>query len=441
VHGAQASAEVFRDGWFYPGDEGVLEARGFMAILARLGDVLMLGGKKILVADIEASLEGFEGVKDHCVLALNLDNEDRLAVVVAHDGAVDQTALQAWIRARIPKEVFFTLVNMSSIPRNEMGEVARQALADKIIPLLKQNSGPQISVIFPVHNREEYLREAVDSVLAQTFTNFEFLIILDGSPPGVEAIISSYRDPRIRIIKLPHNFGVSAASNAGLRLARAPLIALMDSDDVAMPQRFARQYAYMQAHPEVTVCATNFIKQMEDGRKGLAKSPETDGVIKSRMLIVDSALHNPTTMFRTSFIRQHGLAYDASLPRDQDYRLFAEMMRHGATFYGLQEALLLYRRHANNVTNDKSRSDKEKTMVREIILPLFFPELTGMEYQILLKGMCEKGRMTSEEAQKFISTVEIAQKETRSFSGEDREELNNILKYYRQRILKLMGKV
>ena len=169
--------------------------------------------------------------------------------------------------------------------------------------------------------------------------------------------------------------------------------------------------------------------------------PETDGIIKSRLLIVDSALLNPTTMFRTSFIREHGLAYDANLPRDEDHRLFVEMMRLGATFYGLQEALLLYRRHGNNVTTDRKRADKEKTMVREIILPLFFPELTGREYQILLKGMCEKLRMTAEEAQNFISTVEIAQKETRRFSGEDREELGRILKYYSQRILKLMGKV
>ena len=441
VQGAEAGDHVFRDGWFYPGDEGVLEADGFMAILGRLGDVLNLGGKKISVADIETALEGFEGVKDHCVLALDLDNEDRLAVVVAHDGAVDKAALQAWIRDRIPKDVFFTLVNMSSIPRNEMGKVARKELADKIIPLLKQHAEPQISVIFPVHNREEYLREAVDSVLAQTFKNFELLIILDGSPPGVEAIINSYRDPRIRIIKFPHNLGVCAARNAGLRAARAPLIALVDSDDVSMPERFARQHAWMQAHPDVTVCATNSIKLLEDGRRVSMRYPETDGIIKSRLLIVDSALLNPTTMFRTSFIRQHGLAYDANLPRDEDHRLFVEMMRLGATFYGLQEALLLYRRHANNITTDRNGVDKQKTLVREIILPHFFPELKGTEYQILLKGMCEELRMTSEEAQKFISTVEIAQKETRRFSGEDREELNRILKYYSQRILKLMGKV
>ncbi len=441
VNDRQASAAAFRDGWFYPGGEGVLESDGFLAILGRLGDVLNLGGKKISVADIETALDGFVGVKDHCVLVLNLDNEDRLAVVVAHDGEVDKAELPRWIQTRIPKDVAFTLVNMASIPRNDMGKVARRELADKIIPLLNQKAEPKISVIFPVHNREVYLREAVDSVLAQTFTNFEFLIILDGSPPGVESIINSYRDPRIRIIKFPHNLGISAARNAGLRLARSPLIALMDSDDVAMPQRFARQYAYMQAHPDVTVCATNSVKLLEDGRRIPMRYPETDGMIKARLLIVDSALLNPTTMFRTSFIRQHGLAYDANFPRDQDHRLFVEMMRKGAHFYGLQEELLLYRRHGNNVTTDRTGVDKEKSLVREIILPLFFPELTGTAYRLLLKGMGDQGRLTSDEANQFIVSVERAEFENRSFVGEDREELNRILKYYRQRILKLMGKV
>lgn len=436
--GTDASADVFRDGWFYPGDEGVLEADGFLTILGRVGDVLNLGGKKLSLADMETALDGFEGVKDHCVLVLNLENEDRLAVVVAHEGEIDKAEMQQWIRARIPKEVSFTLVSMTSIPRNAMGKVARRELADKIIPLLNQGAEPQISVIFPVHNREEYLREALDSVLAQTFTNFELLIILDGSPPGVEAIVNSYRDPRIRVIKFPHNFGVSAARNAGLRQARAPLIALMDSDDVAMPQRFARQYAHMQAHPAVTVCASNGIKQLEDGRRGLMKFPETDGVIKSRMLIVDAALHNPTTMFRASFIRQHGLAYDSNLPRDEDYRLFVEMMRLGAHFYGLQEELLLYRRHAKNVTKDRRGADKEKTVVRDVILPLFFPELTGAEYQILLKGMREEVNLTLEEAYKFTHTVGKALKETRSFLGEDRIELSSILRAYRQRVDKFI---
>ncbi len=139
INGADASAAVFRDGWFYPGDEGVLEADGFLAILGRMGDVLNLGGMKLSVADMETALDGHAGVKDHCVLVLSLDKEDRLAVVVVHDAEVDKAELQRWVRARIPKTVSFTLVNMPLIPRNDMGKVVRRELADKISHFFRRN--------------------------------------------------------------------------------------------------------------------------------------------------------------------------------------------------------------------------------------------------------------------------------------------------------------
>jgi long-chain acyl-CoA synthetase len=140
VLGAETSADVFRDGWFYPGDEGVLEADGFLAILGRSGDVLNIGGMKISVADIETALDGLAGVKDHCVLVLNLDNEDRLAVVVAHDDEIDKAELHRWIDARMTTRLPFTLVNVPFIPRNAMGKVARQELAEKISHVYQRNS-------------------------------------------------------------------------------------------------------------------------------------------------------------------------------------------------------------------------------------------------------------------------------------------------------------
>lgn len=140
MQGAEAGAGVFKDGWFYPGDEGVLEDDGFMAILGRMGDVLNLGGMKLSVADIENSLDGYAGIKDHCVLVLNMDKEDRLAVVVAHDGSIDKAQLQRWVRERVPKKLSFTLVSMPAIPRNDMGKVARRELAEKIGRLFQRDN-------------------------------------------------------------------------------------------------------------------------------------------------------------------------------------------------------------------------------------------------------------------------------------------------------------
>ena len=200
---------------------------------------------------------------------------------------------------------------------------------------------PKISVIFPVASRVEYLKEAIDSVLGQSFTDFELLIIKDSVSSEVEQIIDSYLDDRIRIIKFSINMGISAARNAGLLAAKAPYIALMDSDDVSLPKRFEIQYAWMENHPELTVCGSNFIKIFNDAQSYHVGYPEVDGVIKSRLFIVDSAILNPTAMFRTEFVRKNYIRYDSNFPRDQDHRFYVEMMRSGAVFYNIQEYLLL----------------------------------------------------------------------------------------------------
>jgi glycosyltransferase involved in cell wall biosynthesis len=314
-------------------------------------------------------------------------------------------------------------------------ETTRQAAPAPLTPQRTHAAQPKISVIFPVHNREAFLREALESVLAQSFGDFEFLIVHDGVCEPVRAIVDSYRDARIRSIQLPINLGISTARNAGLRAASAPLIALMDSDDVALPERFARQHAFMQDHPDVTVCATNAIKLLSDGRQVPMRYPETDAIIKSRLLLVDSAMLNATTMLRTGFLRRHAIEYDPNCVRDEDHRLFVDMMRKGARFHGMQEEWLLYRRHSANATSDRCGVDEEKTRVREIVLPAFFPELSGAACRILMMGMAEQVHMTLAEARQFIAVAELALRETRSFMGEDRAELAAIIGSYRQRML------
>ena len=178
---------------------------------------------------------------------------------------------------------------------------------------------------------------------------------------------------------------------------------------------------------------------MKDGRCDRLRYPETDGHIKARLLLVDSAILNPTAMFRTDFVHQHALRYDANFPRDQDHRFYVEMMRLGATFYGLQEELLLYRRHAGNATQDRSREDVDKTRVREMLVPVYFPELTGAEGRLLMKGMCVQAKMTVDEACHFVAVVNKAAHESRVFRGEDRTELRRLLGGFRQRVLQSLG--
>jgi glycosyltransferase involved in cell wall biosynthesis len=298
---------------------------------------------------------------------------------------------------------------------------------------------PAISVVFPVWERKEYLAEAIESVLGQTFENFELIVVLDGVSSGVQAIVENYRDARIRVISLPLNLGISNARNTALRVARAPYVALMDSDDVALPHRFATQHAWMEAHPDLTACGSNSVKLLKHGERMSMVYPETDAMVKARLLLVDSALLNPTAMLRMDFIRHHALQYDANLPRDNDHRFYVEMARLGARFHGLQQELLLYRRHDSNATNDPVGVDGEKTRVREILIPIYFPELTGFEQQILLRGMTRRVTLTLEEACMLVATLNKAAAEARVFLGEDRAELRRILGTLRQRILTSIG--
>src|SRR5688572_20082581 len=115
---------------------------------------------------------------------------------------------------------------------------------------------PLVTVLMPVYNAEKYLREAMDSILKQTLTDFEFLIIDDGSKDNSVDIINAYTDPRIRLVKNEHNLGISKTLNRGIEMASAELIARMDADDISYPARLQNQYDYFQKNPECALLST-----------------------------------------------------------------------------------------------------------------------------------------------------------------------------------------
>jgi glycosyltransferase involved in cell wall biosynthesis len=115
---------------------------------------------------------------------------------------------------------------------------------------------PRISVVMSVYNGEKYLRQAIESILQQTYTDFEFIIIDDGSTDSSREIIQSYDDKRIRLVINEQNIGLTKSLNKGIRLAKGEFIARMDADDISLPQRFEKQVAYLDSHPEVGVLGT-----------------------------------------------------------------------------------------------------------------------------------------------------------------------------------------
>src|SRR5690606_21065811 len=113
------------------------------------------------------------------------------------------------------------------------------------------NSHPSVTVLIPFYNSEAYLEAAIDSVLRQTFTDLEVLLVDDGSTDASRAIVQGYDDPRIRMISNDKNQGVVYSRNKGVQEAKAPLVAVLDADDIAVPDRIASQYAYMNSHPQL----------------------------------------------------------------------------------------------------------------------------------------------------------------------------------------------
>jgi glycosyltransferase involved in cell wall biosynthesis len=167
---------------------------------------------------------------------------------------------------------------------------------------------PTVSVIMPVYNTERFVAETTESVLAQTFGDFEFLIIDDGSTDRSKAILDDFarRDPRVRVVSRP-NKGLVATLNEGLALAAASLVARMDADDLCDPARFERQVAAMNGDPALVAVGCCAAAIDEDGnRLGDYMTPLTHEQIETYHLRGDSAIHHPSVMFRTEAVRELG---------------------------------------------------------------------------------------------------------------------------------------
>lgn len=182
---------------------------------------------------------------------------------------------------------------------------------------------PLVSVIMPVYNGERYLREAMESILNQTFTDFEFIIVNDGSTDGTAAILKCYqqKDKRVHVCH-QENRGIVSSLNRGCRLAKGKYIARMDADDVSLVTRFAKQVEYMEAHPEVGVLGTWIEYIDKNGAPhGVWHMPTSPAVI-GWSLLFGTCLAHPSVMMRQDIIKQIGFYHPEAL-HVEDYDLWA----------------------------------------------------------------------------------------------------------------------
>lgn len=206
---------------------------------------------------------------------------------------------------------------------------------------------PLVSVIMPVYNADKYVAQAIESILDQTFMNFELLILNDGSTDHTEEEVQRFDDNRIRYIRHASNEGLINTLNEGIQKAYGEFIARMDADDVALPDRLFRQVEFLLRHPDHALCASSYVVMNKTGRLRHSVSlPEADQGIRTLLFFGNCICHS-SVMFRKKALDGEG--YRASFLWCEDYELWTRLSAwHKMAI--IQEPLVRYRIHGSNVS-------------------------------------------------------------------------------------------
>lgn len=206
---------------------------------------------------------------------------------------------------------------------------------------LQSSNSPLVSVVLPVYNGEKYLRDSIESILDQSYSNLELVAINDGSGDGSGAIIKSFKDERIRYFE-QDNQGVAKTLNRGIMLARGKYIARMDADDVSMPQRLQKQVSFLESHQEYGLLGT-WAEIWEESRKTnrCLKHPPTDAELRFE-LIFDSFFVHSSVMIRKSVLEKAGFYNPDMKGQPEDLELWSRIVKE-CKVANIPEILHVYR--------------------------------------------------------------------------------------------------
>jgi hypothetical protein len=200
----------------------------------------------------------------------------------------------------------------------------------------------RVTVLMPVYNGQRYLREAIESILAQTFRDFEFLIINDGSTDRSREVICSYRDARIRLVDNGRNLGLTPSLNRGLEIAAGEFIARQDADDISAPERLAKQVAFLEAQPDTVLLGTGYTKIAAEGHALHEQSLPCDcTALRWALLFHCPFVHSAAMLRKSPVLREIGF-YDETFRYAQDYDYWSRIARRLAVA-NLAEPLVKYR--------------------------------------------------------------------------------------------------
>lgn len=235
------------------------------------------------------------------------------------------------------------------------------------------------------YNKGAFVREAVESVLANTFQDLEVVVVDDASTDGGLSAVSALGDPRVRIIALPRNVGRAGAANAGFDAARGTYVAILDADDLMHADRLAEQTAFLDAHPEVGACGTQ--AQQFGTATAVMTWPATDEECRAKLLFSDPVLYG-SAMFRRSVLEAHGLRCDVAWRHPGMDYLFTIRLAPYTRFANLQKPLLLYRLGEHNMRHGRDPVEDRARMYRKAFAHFGIPATEAqVDLQLLLHNL------------------------------------------------------
>lgn len=238
----------------------------------------------------------------------------------------------------------------------------------------------KVSVLMPVYNTERYLALAIDSIISQTFTDWELIIVNDGSTDKSEEIVLSYTDTRIRYIRNAENKGIIYTRNMMIEMALGTYIAFLDSDDISDASRLEYQVKFLDNHPEYALCGTWGVMIDDNGQQiGKINMPSSDEEIRCSLLFVNTFIQS-SIMIRREVLISH--PYDKAYPVAEDYELWCRLS-HLYKLKNIPIQLTQYRWHGNNISKSK------KELMASLVNSIYKKELSYLginvtEHQIEL---------------------------------------------------------
>ena len=209
----------------------------------------------------------------------------------------------------------------------------------------------------PVYNGEEYLKEAIDSILSQTFSDFELIIINDCSKDNTVNIVKEYNDERIILINNDVNLGIAKTLNKGIDLARGKYIARMDADDICYSHRFETQYNFMEKNLDIGMCGSS-VQIFTENSTNLHECPTSHDEIRV-LQIFNTAFAHPTVMIRRSILEKYNLKYNDFYEGMEDYELWIRMSEV-TKLANIKDVLLKYRSHPKQATKKINKLQRER---------------------------------------------------------------------------------